>query len=86
MNILSTGFVRDCRLSARESFTIKIISEILDYSLEYDLLQFVYDRWLFTTVSHLSIHYPQTAFALKLRAYISSLLPFLKCRIGCAIF
>ena len=28
---------------------------------------------------HLSLHYPQRAFALKLRAYISSLLPFLKC-------
>lgn len=29
---------------------------------------------------HLSLHYPQRAFALKLRAYISSLLAFLKCR------
>ncbi len=30
--------------------------------------------------SHLLLHYPQSAFALKLRAYISSVLPFLKCR------
>ena len=30
---------------------MKILSEALDYSLDYDLLQFVYDRWLFTTVS-----------------------------------
>ena len=29
---------------------------------------------------HLALHYPQNAFALKLRAYISSILPFLKCR------
>ena len=28
---------------------------------------------------HLSLYYPQNAFGLKLRAYISSLLPFLKC-------
>jgi hypothetical protein len=39
------------RQSAKVSFTMKIRSEILDYSLEYDLLQFVYDRWVFTTVS-----------------------------------
>lgn len=39
------------RQSAKTSFTLKILSEILDYSLDYDLLQFVYDRWLFTTVS-----------------------------------
>lgn len=30
--------------------------------------------------SHLSLHYPHSAFVLKLRAYISSVLPFLKCR------
>lgn len=29
---------------------------------------------------HLSLHYPQSAFALNLRAYMSSILPFLKCR------
>lgn len=39
------------RQSAKVSFTMKILSEILDYSLDYDLLQFVYDRWVFTTVS-----------------------------------
>lgn len=41
----------DSRQSAKISFMLKILSEILDYSLEYDLLQFVYDRWLFNTVS-----------------------------------
>ena len=30
--------------------------------------------------SHLCLHYPASAFALKLRAYISAILPFLKCR------
>jgi hypothetical protein len=39
------------RQSAKTSFTMKILSEVLDYSLDYELLQFVYDRWLFTTVS-----------------------------------
>ena len=29
--------------------------------------------------SNISLHYPKSAFALKLRAYISSVLPFLKC-------
>ena len=31
---------------------------------------------------HLSLYYPHSAFALKLRAYISSVLPFLKCRMS----
>ena len=39
------------RQSAKVSFSLKILSEVLDYALDYDLLQFVYDRWLFTTVS-----------------------------------
>ena len=39
------------RLSGKVSFVTKLLSEILDYSLDYELLQFVYDRWLFTTVS-----------------------------------
>ena len=39
------------RLSAKVSFNLKLLSEILDYSLDYDLLQFTYDRWLFNTVS-----------------------------------
>ena len=39
------------RQSAKVSFNFKVLSEVLDYSLDYDLLQFVYDRWLFNTVS-----------------------------------
>ena len=39
------------RKSAKSSFCIKLLSEVMDYSLDYDLLQFVYDRWLFNTVS-----------------------------------
>lgn len=39
------------RQTSKVSFMHKLTSEILDYSLEYDLLQFVYDRWLFSTVS-----------------------------------
>ena len=39
------------RKSAKASFIVKILSEVLDYSLDYDLLQFLYDRWIFTTDS-----------------------------------
>ena len=39
------------RLSSKASFNAKLFSEILDYSLDYDVLQFQYDRWLYKTVS-----------------------------------
>ncbi len=39
------------RLSMKVSFHTKLLSEILDYGLHYDLLQFQYDRWLYKTVS-----------------------------------
>lgn len=39
------------RKSAKASFTLKILSEVLDYSMDFELLQFVYDRWLFTTIT-----------------------------------
>jgi hypothetical protein len=39
------------RLSMKVSFHTKLLSEILDYALHYDLLQFQYDRWLYKTVS-----------------------------------
>ena len=39
------------RLSSKVSFNFKLFSEILDYSLDFHLLQFQYDRWLYKTVS-----------------------------------
>ena len=39
------------RLSIKVSFYTKLFSEILDYGMHFDLLQFQYDRWLFKTVS-----------------------------------
>ncbi len=36
------------RLSMKVSFDTKLLSEILDYALHYDLLQFQYDRSLDT--------------------------------------
>ena len=39
------------RLSHKLSFTNKVYSEILDYALHYDLLQFRYDRSLYKVVS-----------------------------------
>jgi hypothetical protein len=33
-------------LSSKVSFTIKLFSEILDYGMHFDLLQFQYDCWL----------------------------------------
>ena len=38
-------------LSSKVSFYTKLFSEILDYGMHFDLLQFQYDRWLFKTVS-----------------------------------
>ena len=39
------------RFSSKVRFNFKLFSEILDYSLRYDLLQFQYDCWLYKTVS-----------------------------------
>lgn len=39
------------RRSRKVSFITKLMSEIIDYGLHYDLLQFQYDRWLYKTVS-----------------------------------
>lgn len=39
------------RKSSKMSFNFKLLSEVIDYSLDYELLQFQYDRWLFNTVS-----------------------------------
>ena len=39
------------RLSTKVSFNAKLLSEILDYGLNFELLQFQYDRWLYKTVS-----------------------------------
>ena len=39
------------RESSKISFNFKILSEIIDYSLDFELIQFQYDRWLFNTVS-----------------------------------
>ena len=55
------------RQSAKFSFTMKILSEILDYALDYDLLQFVYDRWLFTTVSGAIYFFLTSPFTLHLQ-------------------
>ena len=39
------------RLSCKVSFMTKVMSQIRDYCLHYDLLQFQFDRWLFNTVT-----------------------------------
>ena len=39
------------RESSKKSFWYKVQSSILDYSLDFDLLLFHYDRWLFKTVT-----------------------------------
>ena len=57
-----TYFMSGARLACQEanhirvpkfkiSFNFKVLSEVLDYFLDYNLLQFVYDGWLFNTVS-----------------------------------
>ena len=42
---------RDSRLSSKVSFMHKVMSEIADYSMDYELLQFHYDLWLWQTVT-----------------------------------
>lgn len=42
---------RDSRLSSKKSFLTKVHSQIIDYSLHFDLLLFHYDRWIFKTVT-----------------------------------
>ena len=41
----------DSRLSSKVSFIFKVFSEIADYALHFDLLQFQYDRCIYKTVS-----------------------------------
>ena len=41
----------DSRLSSKMSFILKVFSEIADYALHFDLLQFQYDRCIYKTVS-----------------------------------
>ena len=39
------------RLSTKVSFNAKLLSQVLDYALHFELLQFQYDRWLYKTIS-----------------------------------
>lgn len=39
------------RKSSKIAFNFKLLSEVIDYALDFELLQFHYDRWLFNTVS-----------------------------------
>ena len=37
--------------SAKSSFVVKLLSEIVDYSLSFELLHFHYDRWVYKTAT-----------------------------------
>ena len=39
------------RQSGKASFLYKVLSPVLDFSLDYQLLQYQYDRWLFKTIT-----------------------------------
>ena len=39
------------RASSKISFMHKVLSPVVDYSLEFDILQFQYDHWLFKTIT-----------------------------------
>ncbi len=39
------------RESSKMSFLFKCFSQILDYSMHFDIMQFVFDRWLFKTIT-----------------------------------
>ena len=42
---------KETRLSCKKSFSTKVFSEITDYALHYDLLQWQYDRAIYKVVS-----------------------------------
>ena len=42
---------QDSRLSGKVSFMTKVMSCVPDYAIEYDLLHYHYDRWLFKTIT-----------------------------------
>ena len=56
------------RRSSKISFITKCLSEVIDYSLHFNLLQFQFDRWLYKTItgaihsSRLSTNKPVSAF------------------------
>ena len=39
------------RASSKLSFMHKVLSPVIDYSLDFKMLQFNYDRWLFKTIT-----------------------------------
>ena len=39
------------RASSKISYMHKVLSPVVDYSINYDLLQYQYDRWLFKTIT-----------------------------------
>lgn len=39
------------RQSGKASFLHKVLSPVLDFSLDYELLQYQYDPWLFKTIT-----------------------------------
>ena len=39
------------RQSGKASFLYKVLSPVLDFSLDYQLLHYQYDRWLFKTIT-----------------------------------
>ena len=41
----------ESRLSRKVSFLTRTFSQVIDYSLQFELLQFEYDLWIFKTVS-----------------------------------
>ena len=41
----------NARMSLKRAFILKVLSPVVDYSMDYALLQFNYDRWLYKTIS-----------------------------------
>lgn len=39
------------RESAKVAFMTKLLSNVFDYQLHFELLQFQYDRWIFKTIT-----------------------------------
>ena len=50
-------FPQDSQLSAKHMFRCKIQSKIMDFTNNFELLHFQFDRWLYKTVSGLQFKF-----------------------------
>ena len=47
--------IQESRLSAKRTFCVKLQSQIIDFSNNFELLHFHFDRWIYKTVSGMNM-------------------------------